>query len=55
MLCRDEEYMLLLDIVEILSQHERVAVHCGLGCGVVGPFIFCCFALVVIVISFPAS
>lgn len=37
MLCRDEEYMLLLDIVEILSQHERVALLCGLGCGVVGP------------------
>lgn len=40
MLCRDEEYILLLDIVGILSQHGRVALLCGPGFGVVGPFIF---------------
>lgn len=42
MLCGgDEEYMLLLDIVEILSQQEeRVVLLCGIGCGVVGPFSF---------------
>lgn len=50
MLCGgDEEYMLLLDIVEILSQQEeRVVLLCGIGCGVVGPFgfLFVVFALV---------
>lgn len=44
MLCRDEEHMLLLDTVENLSHHGRVALLCGLGCGVEGPFnllLFC--------------
>lgn len=40
MLCRDEEHMLVLDAVEMLSYHGRVALLCGLG-RVVGPFIFC--------------
>ena len=40
MLCRDEERMLVLDAVEMLSRHARVPLLCGLWCGVVGPFIF---------------